>query len=64
MPETIASLEKFNHTYPKADLSEINKVLEETAESLVRNLYTPLTLTNLLITVQELLKDKIPTKII
>ena len=43
---------------------EINKVLEETAESLVRNLYTPLTLTNLLITVQELLKDKIPTKII
>ncbi len=64
MPETIASLEKFNHTYPKADLSEINTVLEETAESLVRNLYTPLTLTNLLITVQELLKDKIPTKII
>tara|TARA_B100001750_G_scaffold33805_1_gene23656 strand:+ start:1047 stop:2207 length:1161 start_codon:yes stop_codon:yes gene_type:complete len=54
------SLEKFNETYPNANLAGINKILEDTVESLVRNLYTPLTLTNLLISVQELLKGKIP----
>ena len=53
------SLEKFNETYPNADLAGINKILENTVESLVRNLYTPLTLTNLLISIQELLKGKI-----
>ena len=56
----ILSLEKFNETYPDANLAGINKILEDTVESLVRNLYTPLTLTNLLISVQELLKGKIP----
>ena len=50
--------------YPKANLAEINKVLEETTESLVRNLYIPLTLTNLLITIQELLKGKIPITVV
>ena len=54
------SLEKFNATYPNANLAEINKTLEDTVVSLVRNLYTPLTLTNLLISVQELLKGKTP----
>ncbi len=63
LPEITKSLEKFNDIYPKADLSEINKVLEETTESLVRNLYIPLTLTNLLITIQELLKGKIPISV-
>ncbi len=53
------SLEKFNETYPNANLAEINKILENTVESLVSNHYTPLTLTNLLISVQELLKGKI-----
>ena len=64
LPEITKSLEKFNDIYPKADLAEINKVLEETTESLVRNLYIPLTLTNLLITIQELLKGKIPTSVV
>ena len=63
LPEITKSLEKFNDIYPKADLAEINKVLEETTESLVRNLYIPLTLTNLLITIQELLKGKIPISV-
>ena len=54
------SLEKFNETYPNANLAGINKILEDTVESLVRNLYTPLTLTNLLISVQELLKGNSP----
>ena len=64
LPEITKSLEKFNDIYPKADLAEINKVLEETTESLVRNLYIPLTLTNLLITIQELLKGKIPISVV
>lgn len=54
------TLEDFNQTYPKANLSDINMLLENTIESLVRNLYVPLTLTNLLIAIQELLKGKIP----
>ncbi len=63
LPGITESLKKFNDTYPHADLGEINKVLEETTESLARNLYAPLTLTNLLITVQELLKGKIPLSV-
>mgnify|MGYP000055902192 CR=1 FL=1 len=63
LPEITESLQKFNDAYPLADLAGINKILEETAESLVRNLYTPLTLTNLLISVQELLKGKIPQSV-
>ncbi len=63
LPGMTNSLQKFNDAYPHADLAGINKILEETAESLVRNLYTPLTLINLLISVQELLKGKIPISV-
>jgi DNA polymerase-3 subunit delta' len=63
LPGMTESLQQFNDTYPVADLAGINKILEETVESLVRNLYTPLTLTNLLISVQELLKGKIPISV-
>ena len=62
-PEIKASLQKFNDTYPVANLAGINKSLEDTIESLTRNLYTPLTLINLLISVQELLKGKIPQSV-
>ena len=49
------------HVYGSiCEMDEINKTLEDTVVSLVRNLYTPLTLTNLLISVQELLKGKTP----
>ena len=63
LPGMAESLGKFNDAYPHADLAGINKILEDTAESLARNLYTPLTLTNLLISVQELLKGKIPLSV-
>jgi len=62
-PEIKASLQKFNDTYPVANLAGINKSLEDIIESLTRNLYTPLTLINLLISVQELLKGKIPQSV-
>jgi hypothetical protein len=52
------SLCKFNEKYPNANLIEINKLLEDSIESLSRNFYTPLTLTNLLISIQTLLKGK------
>jgi len=52
------SLCKFNERYPNANLIEINKLLEDSIESLSRNFYTPLTLTNLLISIQTLLKGK------
>ena len=58
------ALQKFNETFPQADLAGINKLLEKTTESLMRNLYTPLTLINLLISVQELLKGKIPISVL
>ena len=64
LPSLITSLEKFNLAYPSADLAGINHILEETTESLVRNFYTPLTLTNLLISIQTLLKGKEPISVI
>ena len=52
------SLNQFNKKYPNANLNEINKLLEESVYSLSRNLYTPLMLTNFLISLQKLLKGK------
>jgi hypothetical protein len=64
LPGMAEALQKFNETFPQADLAGINKLLEKTTESLMRNLYTPLTLINLLISVQELLKGKIPISVL
>jgi len=52
------SLCEFNEKYPNANLVEINRLLEDLVESLSKNFYTPLTLTNLLISVQTLLRGK------
>ena len=54
----LGPLEDFNSAFPNADLAGINQILEETLQSLIRNYYTPLTLTNLLISMQRLLKGK------
>jgi len=48
----------FNKTYPLADLTAVNGLLEAALDSLNRNLYTPLTLTNLLISIQDCLQGK------
>lgn len=48
----------FNGAYPKANLAGIIVLLEKTIESLARNLYTPLTLTNFLLSVQDCIRGK------
>lgn len=48
----------FNRSYPKADLKAINGYLEGTLNSLSRNLYTPLTLTNLLVSIQTCIRGE------
>ncbi|MGY8751291.1 MAG: DNA polymerase III subunit [Fidelibacterota bacterium] len=48
----------FNSDFPNADLAGINQILEDIIQSLIRNYYTPLTLTNFLISMQRLLKGK------
>ncbi|GIT74273.1 MAG: hypothetical protein Ct9H300mP29_2670 [Candidatus Neomarinimicrobiota bacterium] len=60
LPEMAEALQKFNETFPEADLAGINKLLETTTESLIKNLYTPLTLTNLLISVKGTFKRQNP----
>ncbi len=50
--------EKFNKAYPSANLAAINQELEYTIESLGQNLYTPLTLVNLLLSIQDYLQGK------
>jgi len=45
-------LERFNKTFPQADLHRMNLVLEELLESLAKKLYLPLTLTTILIDLQ------------
>lgn len=60
----VESLTAFNSAFPNADLAGINQILEETIESLIRNYYTPLTLINLLISMQRLLKGKEPLSIL
>ena len=60
----VESLTAFNSAFPNADLVGINQILEETIESLIRNYYTPLTLINLLISMQRLLKGKEPLSIL
>ena len=59
----VEPLAAFNSGFPNADLVGINQILEETLQSLIRNYYTPLTLTNFLISMQRLLKGKEPISI-
>ena len=54
----VFKVKDFESAFPNADLAGINQILEETLQALIRNYYTPLTLTNLLISMQRLLKGK------
>lgn len=47
------SLNSFSNSYPNADLKEINAIIEETINSVNRNFYMPLTLTNMLISIRK-----------
>ncbi len=50
--------------FPKANYFEINALLKESIEALSRNLYMPLFMLNMMITIQTLLKGKEPKIIV
>ena len=60
----IDTFKKFNDKHPKANLYGINQLLEELIQALSRNLYMPLVMINLLISIQTFLKGKEPEVII
>ncbi len=55
-PELLNVMQQFNQKYPKADLQNIDILLEDAIESIGRNLYMSLILTNLLVNIQKHLK--------
>ena len=62
--EYFDSFEKFNDKYPDANFFEINNLLEDAMMALNRNLYMPLFILNMMISIQTLLKGKKPKIII
>ena len=52
------ALKLFSTSYPHANLTAVNSVIETTIESVNRNFYMPLTLTNMLLDIQRYLKGK------
>ena len=54
------TFEEFNNKYPNADFFEINNLLEDAMQALNRNLYMPLFILNMMITIQSLLKGEKP----
>lgn len=51
-------LQLFTTSYPHADLTAVNAVIERTIGSVHRNFYMPLTVTNMLVEIQQCLKRK------
>ena len=58
------SFNQFNNQFPKANYFKINALLEESIEALSRNLYMPIFMSNMMITIQTLLKGKEPKIIV
>jgi len=54
------SFEQFTNKYPNANFFEINSLLEEAMTALTRNLYIPLFILDMMISIQTLLKGKKP----
>ncbi len=54
------SFEEFTTKFPNANFFEINILLEEAIVALRRNLYMPLYILNMMISIQTLLKGKKP----
>ena len=52
------ALKLFTTSYPQADLTAVNSVIESTIGSMDRNFYMPLTLTNMLVDIKHYLKGK------
>ena len=54
----------FNNKFPKANYFEINALLEGSIDALSQNLYMPLFMLNMMITIQTLLKGKEPKVVV
>ena len=54
------TFEEFNNKYPHASFFEINNLLEDAMQALNRNLYMPLFILDMMITIQSLLKGEKP----
>ena len=54
------SFEEFTNIFPNANFFEINILLEEAIVALSRNLYKPLFIIDMMISIQTLLKGKKP----
>ena len=54
------TFEEFNNKYPYANFFEINNLLEDAMQALNRNLYMPLFILDMMITIQSLLKGEKP----
>ena len=54
------SFEEFTNIFPNANFFEINILLEEAIFALSRNLYMPLFILDMMISIQTLLKGKKP----
>ncbi len=48
-----AQLETFMHSFPDANLAQANIVIEETIDAIEKNVYMPLSVTNMLIQIQQ-----------
>jgi DNA polymerase-3 subunit delta' len=60
LPELYERFKRFNAVFPQANFSGINLALETLLESMARNLYLPLTLINVLLSIQDCLKGQEP----
>ena len=58
------SFNEFNNQFPSANYFEINELLEDSIEALSQNLYMPLFMLNMMITILTLLKGKEPKVIV
>ena len=54
------TFEEFNNKYPYANFFEINNLLEDAMQAINRNLYMPLFILDMMITIQSLLKGEKP----
>ena len=52
-PQLLDKMKQFNKEYPNANLGLINVLIEEAIESVGKNLYMSLTLTNLLVNIRK-----------
>ena len=63
-PALLEAFKMFNDQYPRINFYGVNQLFEEAIQAISRNLYMPLVMINLLISLQTLLKGKEPEVVI